>query len=98
MNHIKLFEDFDQDSNMGPDYYDLTNGKKVFFWEEPFGDMAGETNYMIKYKIGKSLDDCQDATYKEVEPLLKPEDKKEHEQYKNNLGDDNAGRSKDWVK
>ncbi len=99
MKHIKLFEDFDQDSNLPDlDFYDLTNGEKVFLWEEPFKDMGGETNFTVRYKIGKGLDNAKDATYKEVVSLLNPEDKKDLEEYLKRLGNDNAQRSEDWVR
>lgn len=99
MKHIKLYEEFNGDSNL-PDleFYDLTDGNKLFYWEEPFEDMGGETNYYVKYKIGKGLDTSKETKYEDIKNLLKPNDRKEHDEYLNDLYDANSNRSDDWVK
>lgn len=118
MKHIKLFEDFnpgDNDYSMDeqdePSYYVLKDGRFLIFWEEPFGDMGGETNYMYKYRVGEKTeldkelnkkdsdwnDFGKEVTYKEVEQLLSTEDKKQHDKEREDLFKGNEKRSKNWV-
>lgn len=64
MIHIKLFEDFDPAEDEGPSYYVLKDGRFLAFYEEPFEDMAGETNYMYKYFVG---DKPGDKDYEKIQ-------------------------------
>jgi hypothetical protein len=117
MKYIKLFENFEKpdvnpagepdntgDFDNDPSYYVLTDGRFLIFWEEPFEDMAGETNYYYKYQVGSAEDAKKgdwdkfvDVTFDKVEKLLSPEDKKQHEQEQKWLDEGNAKRSKNWT-
>jgi len=106
LKRIKLFEEFFNESfgnpiDDEPSYYVLTDGRFLFFSEQDFGDMAGETNYYYKYFVGKPGDkdpeNAEETSYKDVEKLLNPEDKKQHEEERKQLADDNGERSKRWV-
>jgi hypothetical protein len=104
LKNVKMFEEFTADmSNNGPDvpdHYVLTDGRFLFCQPQPFKDMAGEINYFYKYFVGKPEDDWEKAKeikYAEVENLLSPADKKQHEAEREDMQDSNAERSKKWV-
>lgn len=90
----------EQHEDETPDEIKLTDGRYLYFWEEPFGDMAGENNYFIKYAVSPDNDfkNSKVITYKEIESLLSPTDKKELEEYQKELGDSNAANSIEHVK
>lgn len=103
LKKVKMFEEFIQEDTIDDDsnYFVLTDGRYLFFDEEPFKDMAGETNYYLKYFVGapgdKNPENAKEVKFNEIENLIKPKDKTQHEKDRNELGDSNAERSKQWV-
>lgn len=100
---IKLFEDFEDDFNI--DSFVLKDGRRLIFWEEGFKDMGGETNSMVKFRVGDAntkitADNAEsfgeEVTFKDVEGLLNTIDKNSLIDYMDSVSDDNASRSKEF--
>lgn len=104
-NDYHDIEDDHGDMDDGMDYYVLSDGRFLFFGEEPFGDMGGETNHYVKYwvtnhpgRIGirKFSEDTTEVPGKDVNKyldMMDPVDREEHEKYLNSLHADNHARS-----
>ena len=81
------------DEIAGKDSYILTNGDILYFWEESFEDMAGETNFMWKFNVNAE----RSVTYNAIKHLLKPNDKNVLDRLIRETGESNEANSIDWV-
>lgn len=104
MKHLKLYEDFNSplDDSDEPAYYVLKNGKFLYFWEESAKGMAGEPMGYYVYRVGDNTGDkpwekAEEVSYKDIKGLLKPEDLKQHEEERKDLGDSNASSARSFV-
>jgi hypothetical protein len=102
--HIKLFEDFNED-DFDIDFFVLKDGRRLIFWEEPFKDMGGETNSMVKFRVGDAATKItkdnvesfgEEVTFKQIEGLLEPINKGELIDYMDSVSDGNADRSREF--
>lgn len=94
-------EEFGQENDV-PESCILTDGRTLYHYEQPFGDMGGETNYFIKYLVSQSAEDnnienAVETTYQEIEGLLTPEDKLAFEEYQKDLSSGNDANSRAFV-
>jgi len=83
---------FNELENIGPDLYDLSDGRTLEVQEHDMTGMAGEPCSYLVYLI-----DGKPINFSDIQSLLNPKDAAEIEDWSNNLSDNNHSNAIAWT-